>query len=79
MSKHHRIGPSRRDLVRGMAGAAMVPPTLTLPRKLGREGQGLSSRTAWTEPAVPSKGFHQIDRNLMVTPDQVFDWNMFKA
>src|SRR5438477_13105931 len=62
-----RIDPSRRDVVGGLAGATIVA------------GAGIGSRTVHAEPAMPSKGLHKIDRNLLIAPDQAFEWNLFKA
>jgi hypothetical protein len=67
MSNHRRIDPSRRDVVGALAGATIVA------------GAGIGSRTVHAAPAMPSKGLHRIDRNLLITPDQAFEWNLFKA
>jgi len=41
-------------------------------------GSVLSRQPLWT-PAAAAASFPKIDPELMITPDQAFDWNMFKA
>jgi len=67
MREHRRMDPSRRDVVGALAGATIVA------------GAGIGSRTLAAEPAMRSKGLRRIDRNLLITPDQAFEWNLFKA
>jgi hypothetical protein len=67
MTESNRKSPTRRDVVGGIAGATIVA------------GAEISSRTAFAQQVNPAKGFHRIDRNLMITPAQAFEWNMFKA
>jgi hypothetical protein len=67
MTGQHRKGPSRREVLGGLAGATMIG------------GTRISSQQAHGEPAMPPHRLHKIDRNLMLTPDQAFEWNLFKA
>ncbi len=55
-------------------------------RKFLKNAAGVTAGTMLARPslwspatAIAAPGFPKIDPNLMITPDQAFDWNMFKA
>ena len=66
-SRKRAKSSSRRSFLRGAAGA-------TAGSVLTR--RGLWSAAAAAEPGLASP---KIDPRLTITPDQAFDWNMFKA
>ncbi|HEY2228966.1 MAG TPA: twin-arginine translocation signal domain-containing protein [Xanthobacteraceae bacterium] len=62
---------SRRSFLRGAAG--VTAGTLLGGRPLWAQGSGAAPA------AQPDLAFSKIDPKLMITPDQAWDWNMFKA
>jgi hypothetical protein len=67
-SRKWAAGSSRRGFLRDAAGVAA--------------GTALSGQSSWAQGsagAASKLAFPKIDPQLMITPDQAWDWNMFKA
>jgi hypothetical protein len=64
---------SRRKFLQAAAG--VTAGTVLTRQPLWAEG----SRTSAAAAAAPDFAFPKIDPRLMITPDQAWDWNMFKA
>src|ERR1700676_4899019 len=72
-SRNWAAGSSRRNFLKDAAGVAAGT---VLPRQpLWAQG----SRAGATVAARPDPAFPQIDPQLMITPDQAWDWNVSKA
>src|SRR5580698_6651095 len=42
-------------------------------------GTMLNRQSAWSQTSRASEPFPKINPQFMITPDQAWDWNMFKA
>jgi TAT (twin-arginine translocation) pathway signal sequence len=65
---YNKSRKSRRSFLKAAAGVTA--------------GAVLAPKPSWAqsgEGALPGSGFPGIDRQHMITPDQAWDWNMFKA
>ena len=67
MSRNKTGGTSRRSFIRTATGAGVAAGTL------------LAGTPVWAQGAARAGGYAKIDPALMITPDQAWGWNMFKA
>jgi hypothetical protein len=72
MSQSRNWNSSRRKFLEAAAGVAAG--TVLTPRPLSAQ-----SRTGGAAAAPPDLAVAKIDPRLMITPDQAWDWNLFKA
>jgi len=64
-SQKRTVGSSRRRFLKQAAGVTA--------------GTVLTRRPLWAAAAGPDLALSRIDPQLMITPNQAWDWNMFKA
>jgi TAT (twin-arginine translocation) pathway-exported protein len=72
-SRNGATSSSRRNFLKAAAG--VTAGTVLTQQPLSAQ----SSRASAAAAALPNLAFPKISPQLMITPDQAWDWNMFKA
>jgi hypothetical protein len=75
-SRTRAAGSSRRSFLKDAAG--VTAGTVLTGRSLWAQGRSAGNVGA-AAVAQTQRAFPKIDPQLMITPDQAWDWNMFKA